>query len=203
MRTMKPLSTFSLLAFFSLPACFAIWYFLSILFVAPLASILDASMTTWMTPVIAQIEQDGNRILVILQLVDPGSGQEETSTALMKFYVHPLDYSYGVPLYSSLLIASPGVPRTKILKWTAGVCILFTVSVLAMATLIIKAILFDTSPALVMQLGWPSWTTRPVEFSYNFSYLILTPVAPIAIWTVQFRNKLQLLVGVERSTPRE
>jgi hypothetical protein len=200
---MNPISRFALLVFLWLPFCFAAWYFLSILFVTPIAAALDQLMPMWLPSMAIQIAQDGNRILVVLELSAQKPGQLAESTVMARFHAYPLDYSYGIALYTAMLMASATTTRTKIIRWILGVTALLLISVSGVAAHILKVIFFETLPQLGVPFTWPLWTGNMIILAYKLTYLLFTPVAPIAIWMVQFRNDLHSWTGVDEGIPRQ
>ncbi|MGB5830758.1 MAG: exosortase H-associated membrane protein, partial [Thiohalocapsa sp.] len=171
---------FAVTVLFWLPLCFAVWYFLSILFVAPIASILDAVMTTSWPSLIVQVEQDGNRLLVTLQVVLQQSAQSEPRTALVKFHAHPLDYCYGIALYSALVLASTRQARRRLIKWIVGLLLLFVIAMMGITAQMIEVIIFQSLPQVGAPVDWSPIAYNTAAIAYKMTYLVLTPVAPIA-----------------------
>ncbi|EGV19322.1 exosortase H-associated membrane protein [Thiocapsa marina] len=199
---MSPVGRFALKVGLWLPVCYGVWYFSSIISVIPLASVLDMFMT-WLLPnLIGGIEPAGNKLLVTTQLSVPHPDAATTMVGLIRFETHPLDYGYCVPLYTALVLASPGDHRRKVFVWLVGMAILFVVQLFGVSTGIMKILAFHIDGAAREQLAFSPAGYELLALAFKFGYLILPPISPILLWIVQFRSFLSDLTGAESSRKR-
>lgn len=194
---MSPVGRFALKVGLWLPICYGVWYFSSIFSVIPLASVLDTLMT-WIFPtLIGGIEPAGNQLLVTTQLTVPHPDATNAMIGLIRFETHPLDYGYCVPLYTALVLASPGEDRRKVFLWLVGMTILFVVQLFGVATSITKILAFHIDGSAREQLAFSRAGYELLALAFKFGYLILPPISPILLWIVQFRSFLSNLTGLE------
>lgn len=187
---MSPLNKFLLQVLLWLPICFAAWYFLSILFTGPLASIVGALMT-WIYPaIIERVAQDGNGLIVITHLVVSMSADDGGAAGEILFELNPLKYGYCVPLYTALVLATPGDYGTKVMRWLIGNIILLAVQVFGVSAEILKLLAFEVGDEASAMLGFSAWGYEAVALAYQLGSLILPPVVPIMIWFGQFQDAL-------------
>ncbi len=198
---MSALNGFILRVLLWLPVCFGAWYFLSILFTAPLASLVDALMT-WLFPaLIERVEQVGNALSVItrIQVSAPSGGGEATGDLL--FDLNPLKYGYCVPLYTALVLATPAEDGAKILRWVIGMSILLAVQVFGIGTEILKILAFDIGGEQARELmGFSAWGYEGLALAYQLGFLILPSVVPIMTWFGQFQDALPEMVASQPSS---
>lgn len=191
---MSPVGRFALKVGLWLPICFAGWYFFSILSIIPLALVLDTLMT-WLVPnLIGAIEVAGNQLLITTQLTAPHPDPSKDLLGLIFFETQPLEYGYCVPLYTALVLASPGEDGRKLFLWLVGMTILFVVQLFGVATGITKILAFHIGGAAREQLVF---SREHLALAYQFGYLILPPISPILLWLVQFRSFLSDLTGLD------
>lgn len=192
---MRSLSRFFLRVLLWFPVSFGAWYFLSILFTSPLASIVDALMTWTFPSIIERVLQHGNQLTVITRMVvsaDVGGG---AATGDILFDLNPLKYGYCVPLYTGLLLATPGEDLPKTRRWLVGMMILLGVQVFGISTEILKLLAFEIGEEARTALGFSAWGYEGLALAYQLGFLILPPVAPIAIWFGQFQDALGHVIG--------
>jgi len=179
---------FALWAAFWLPITFGGWYFSSILFVMPLADILSLLSTTLLPQLISAVEPDGNHLLVILTLEAQDTSTGTLRTGEMLFKLNPLIYGYSIPLYTALVLASPGEDGRRLAAWLIGAVVLLLVQALCIQSQILKVVAIDLAQETRSLLGFPNWGYEAVALFYQLGYLILPSVTPIGLWLFQFRG---------------
>jgi hypothetical protein len=171
-----------------LPLCFAAWYHLSILFVVPISTALEAILSLLVPSATTDVAAYGNRLEVSLLLAG-GPANRAGAMAEASFHLHPLDYCYGIALFSALSLSVPGSGNERALKWMYGVGILFAIAIIGVASQALKIIVFDIIPQAGTSLGWTVLGYNALGFLYKFMYLIVTPLAPVALWLWQYRAR--------------
>jgi hypothetical protein len=191
---MKPLNRFFLHVLLWLPICFGAWYYSSILVTAPLAWVLNQVMTGLFPTIIEHVQQYGNHLTIITRLVMEAPNAYGPASGDLLFEVNPLTYSYSIPLYTALLLATPDEESEKMGRWLIGMLVLFAVQVFGLSTSILKTLAFLNEDARG-RLGFSPWGYDLVALTYQFGYLILPPVTPIVIWFGQFQRSFGALSG--------
>lgn len=199
---MSPVGRFALKVGLWLPICYGVWYFSSIFSVIPLAAVLDTLMTGLLPNLIGGVEPAGNQLLVTTRLSVPHPDAATTLVGLIRFETQPLDYGYPVPLYTALVLASPGDDRRKVFLWLVGMAILFVVQLFGVTTGIMKILAFHIDGAAREHLPFSPAGYELLALAFKFGYLILPPTSPILLWLVQFRSFLSDLTGIEPAGKR-
>ena len=185
---------FALWTAFWLPICFAAWYFSSILFTAPLAGIVDW-LSTLLPQIVSAVESDGNELLVVLALEARGPGGEVLPGGELLFEINPLIYGYSIPLYTALLLASPGSEARKLVAWLTAMVVLFLVQSVCIESEILKTVAITLHQQTQSLLTLPRWGYEAIAIFYQLGYLILPSVTPIALWLLQFRGFVVEMAG--------
>ncbi len=192
---MSALNRFLLQVLLWLPVCFGGWYYFSILFTTPLASIVDALMT-WVFPaLIERVAQDGNALTVVSRLVVSVEAGGGATTGDIVFELNPLKYGYCVPLYTALVLALPGEEAGRTMRWVVGMIVLLAVQVFGVSMEVLKVLVFDIGKEAREILGFADWGYEGLALAYQLGFLILPPVVPIAIWFGQFQDVLPDVIG--------
>lgn len=192
---MNPLSRFVLRVVVWLPICFAGWYFSSILWTLPVAQ-GSSAISAWLFPdLIAGLYQSGNRLQVVSAFSVPMPDQGAGAVGELVFAINPLSYGYSIPLYTALVLASPGEDSTRAARWLVATLLLFAFQILGVLTNVLKILLLDLQSESTAVLSLPGWGNEGLAIAYQFGYLILPPVAPIVLWVGQFQDQLAALTA--------
>lgn len=178
-----------------LPVCYGVWYFCSIMFIPPFAMMLDWILSGSFPLLIDSIEANGNRLLVLTRISVEHPEQAPGLVGLLRFEQRPLDYGYCVPLYSALLLASPGEEWERAWSWIWGMLILLLVQLLGVGTDILKMLAFDAGLGADERLGLSPFARDALALVAYFSYLVLPALAPILLWAAQFQSFVMSLAG--------
>ena len=199
---MSPIGKFTLKALIWLPLCFGAWYFLSILFVLPVAAALDGLMSWAFPDLVRAIKPDGNAVSITTQLTALQADLGAAVKADVVFTVNPLIYGYCVPFYTALVLAAPGHDSKTFGYWIIGMLILFLVQLFGLAAEITKVLAFNINDEARERLGFSALGYEGLALVYQFGYLILPVVSPVLIWISQFRHQLpQLIQPVTTTRP--
>jgi hypothetical protein len=189
----NPVTRFAFWVLFWLPLCFGAWYFATILIAVALATALDVSMTWILPAVVAGVVPQGNDLLVLLRVEALDSASQAVASASVM--AHPVDavkYGYGIPLYTALLLASPGGESEKMARWLIGMAILLLVQWFGLAAEILKDLVFSLEMARE-RLASSELSREILGITYQLGYLILPSLTPILVWSLQFRRYIREL----------
>ncbi len=195
----SPVSRFFWTVVFLLPFTFAAWYFMGILLTMPVAALVELVMRGLFPHAISGIEQHGFLLDILTRFSPPNLPQGE-----LTFRINPMIYGYSMPLYTAILLATPGKEGAKWRHWIIGILILYLVQVFGVCFDILKTLLFEMGGDVARQMHLTAqWQLDAVALGYQFGYLILPAVAPIAIWIAFHRPFIATLApGLsERLTP--
>jgi hypothetical protein len=178
-----------------LPLTFAAWYYMAIVIISPLTHVVDWLMTALFPQAISAVEQRGAILDVVTRFAPPPiPGLPPRRVGELVFELNPLIYGYSVPLYTALVLATPGKENTKWGNWTLGILLLFPVQVWGVCFDILKTLLFRLDTEVGGQLGFAHWQIEGVALGYQFGSLILPAVTPVVLWIAFHRSYLATLV---------
>ena len=182
---LSPVKTFLLKVLLWMPVCFAAWYYMRGVIGVPTFLGVKTVMTGLLPDIIRNVEFQGHLVNVVLQFTPekvPGLQLPPGQVAEMVFSVNSLMYGYSIPLYTGLLLASPGTEREKWFRWFAGFTILVLVQIWGVSFDILKTLLFNLDPAISASLDFSPLQKELAVLGYQFGYLILPAVSPLVIW---------------------
>ncbi len=195
----SPVSKFFWTVVFLLPFTFAAWYFMGILLTTPVVGGVKLLMTSLFPHAIAGIEQHGYLLNIVTGFSPPNMSQGE-----LVFSLNPLIYGYSMPLYTAILLATPGKEGEKWFHWIVGMLILFVAQLWGVCFDILKTLLFTMGQDIASQMHFDAqWQLDAVALGYQFGYLVLPAVAPIVIWIAFHRPFIATLAPglAQRLTP--
>ncbi len=137
---------------------------------------------------IQSVTQVGHQIQVSVYLAVPDltaqlSGGSAGGMVLEgKFLVNALKYGYCIPLFTALLLATPGLWWRKVKIWLMGLLILQLVQAWGVSFEVLKILLFDQCPQAPGMLGYGFLSLNGTGLAYQFGFLILPAVSPVVIW---------------------
>jgi hypothetical protein len=199
-NALNPVAGFILRVVIWLPVCLAGWYYLAPSLVFPVALLSDWVLTASFPDVIHGVEQLGDRLDIVTLLPLPASlskGLQPGSSGDLVFSMNPLIYSYGLPLFTALAIASPEHPSDEDIKWSNwlwGLPLLLVAQVWGVCFDVLKTLLYTLGPEVSQRMAFSSIEMDGVALGYQLGYLILPSVLPMTIWVVQYRSYLAEMV---------
>jgi len=124
-------------------------------------------------------------------VVDPPPGEN------LGFLSNPLSYSYSLPVFAALALATP--PPRAWWRLGAGLGILLIVELGSMLATLLKTLAFDVGAAFVAQQHWGVAERSAVAMAYQFGSLLLPMVMPVVLWLGLYRAFLgELVPALER-----
>lgn len=171
----EPLAGFILRALLWLPACFAVWY-LSAPWHASLAGLLARLVLgVYHDGLVTAIEQPGLNLAFVTNLVvHPVPGQD----AILVPEVNPLLYTYGLPFFAALMLAT----RSRVWMLAAGACALLPFQAWGIAFDFLVQVGMKLGPEVATQAGVTGWQREAVAIGYQLGTLILPSLVPVLLW---------------------
>lgn len=198
--TISPLRQFVLAAMLWLPACFALWALWATLIVWPVAGVTDWVLPHLLPDAIAGVELAGPKLEVETKLLTQADASGRVGAMVLE--VAPLIYAWCLPLFVGLAMATPLSWRHRFVQLLIGLPVLWVVVCWGATFDVLKLLAFDAGPLgqAAVQVG--GWSLDAIALGYQFGYLILPAVTPVALWIVLNREFLEGLVGW-RGEPRD
>jgi len=168
-----------------LPAAFFAWFYMAPTIMLPIAFLSDLFMTSIFPNVIAAVESTGYELDIVTQFAPPGGTPATVPGAQvgqLVFTINGLLYGYGLPLFTALVLSSPGGEKVKWFRWTVGVMVLILTQVWGISFDIMKTLAFQSGIEIREQLGFTRLQMESIGLGYQFGYLILPAVTPLVLW---------------------
>lgn len=182
----RPLLLFTTKVFALLPACFLAWHYLNAFIAGPSAALAKMILNAWLPELIAEVSLRNTDLLVMSHFGEVGGRvmPAEQADNQLAFPINTRVLSYSIAFFTALHFASGLGARWGSYAW----------SLLALWTLI--AIGLVSTAAKDLMLAMPEMfldlkQTPPadaVALLYQFSALIVPPLAPILIWAYAARE---------------
>jgi hypothetical protein len=187
------------LSLLALLALMVPWYYMANGLAAP-AIELAGSLMHFFYPTWAEGVQRTGTVGVLLTRVGvyiPQQGQ--MLLADMTPEVNFLKYGYAVVLLWAMLLASR--PPKWLIKIAIGTVVLVPVQAMSLCFHWLRDIAFQGGPKAQMTTHIVGWQLEAIAFAYQFSFLVLTPLAPVIIWLLLDKDFLKQLWVQETSKP--
>ncbi|MET0027125.1 MAG: exosortase H-associated membrane protein [Candidatus Thiodiazotropha sp.] len=197
----SPVTRFVLGVLFWLILCLFVWSALAPAISWPLAVLADLLMGLLFSDQIASVELLGRQLEVVTRIPLPAELLAQYPAGMagdLVVGVNPLIYSYGLPLFSALVLATPGSESMKWRQWLTGVPLLYIGQTWGVVMDVLKTLLFSLGAETAAHFGSAALLHEAVALGYQLGALILPPVLPLAIWIVMNRAFLMNLVGQEQ-----
>jgi hypothetical protein len=177
--------------------CLILWYFWAPVLNWPLVQLTDLILTAFLPDIIAEVVPLGASMDVITRLPVAQEVRAQIPAGIhgdLVFTVNPLIYSAGFPLYTALLIATPGEDSLKWRRWIVGAFILLLAQTWGVCFEILKTLLFNLGSEVNRALAFSTMQTELTGLAYQLGYLILPTVLPVAVWVIQNRTFILKLI---------
>lgn len=216
----SPLRQFILTAMFWLPAMFFLWFALSSVVAFPVIHLTGAILLGWMPDLVTSMTQDYYHAL-FTYVADVGGvvGLPSTKLAVEEQRSNVLVYCYGLPLLFGLVMATPLNWRRTFLQLGIGFALLSGMQTFGLLGEVLKTMAFGVGPAVQAALASMEYSAVApaagaaaeqhmhaalathglsldlIALAYQFGYLVLPAVMPVALWILMNPRFLEALVG--------
>lgn len=184
-----------------LPVCLGLWYWKAEWFATPPA-LATGWFVHYLFPGWVESVEWGNRTLTVLTRLkmDSVAGAQPGQYAVMVPELNPLAYTYGLPLFAALVLASGESKR--LLKLAIGLVALIPFQVWSITFDLLKQVAVTAGPGIAAQVTFTRTETEGVVLAYQLGALILPTLAPVGIWLALNRQFIPILM-LEGAIQRE
>lgn len=190
---LSPLRQFILAAMLWLPACFAIWAALVSAILWPVARIAEFVLQRLLPRSIEAIEQNGAVFEIVTRILTEPDASGRVGQMVLT--AAPMVYAWCLPLFAGLVMAAPISGRQRLLQFAIGIPVLWLVVCWGAVFDALYLLQFKAGPLGAAALQLQGWSAEGVGLGYQFGYLILPAVTPVAMWILLNARFLEELVG--------
>ena len=219
-KAKSPLRPFVLTALFWLPAMFCLWFVLKSAVVFPVIRLTGWVLQAWMPELVLSVEQDYHEIVYAYAADVSGvAGLPTAKLAVEEQRTNVLIYCYGVPLLFGLIMATPLNWRRTWLQLGVGFSVLVLVQSFGLIGEVLKTMALGVGAAVQTALASMNYgsvaaaagaaaqehmnqalaahglSADMIALLYQFGYLVLPAVTPVALWILMNPKFLETLVG--------
>jgi hypothetical protein len=189
----NPLYAFFLKAALWLALCLALWYWKAEWFNSPPAMVSGWILRELFPRWVEAVEWSQRTVSLVTSLRVPmAPGVNEGKVAVMVAEANPLLYTYGLPLFAALLLASGEAKRWR--KLMLGALVLIPFQAWGICFDLLKQVAITAGPAVAAQTGFSPWQRESIALGYQLGTLILPTVAPVALWLALNRQFIPALM---------
>ena len=170
-----------------LPSFFFAWYQTMAWTVPALAALLKPLLGISWPDTFVEIEAAGKKLVVIARLAAETSSPGRTLKAVV---LNPIDYSYGIPLFAGLAIATSATWKQHLSRLLPGLTILTIGICFSVLASLLFMFQFDSGFERLQLLGSPSANDTLVRYIHFLGFQMTPRVLPIALWILLYRNSL-------------
>ena len=191
--TLSPLRQFVLAAALWLPACFTLWAVFAGVIVWPIAHLTDIVLGSAFGELISGVVQTGAMMEIETRLQTAAAPGERVGVLVLEN--NPLVYAWCLALFAGLVMATPLERRQWLGQLAIGIPVLLLTSTWGAVFDVLKLLTFDAGPLGAAAIARLGMAPDAVALGYQFGYLILPAVTPVALWVLLNRAFLEQLVG--------
>ena len=178
-----------------LPLSFFIWFAFASPLVWPVIQMAKLAMLTLWPSLISDIVQNGHSMEVTTRiLVNQVAPDGRSGIGELILVQNPLLYGYSLPLFSGLAMATPLGFRRRLVHFAVALSVIWVAQALGVVAETLKVLAFDSGPPGANAITAAGIAPDPVALAYQFGYLILPAVVPVALWLGLNREFIQSLV---------
>jgi hypothetical protein len=187
-----------------LPLSFFIWFAFASPLVWPVIHMAKVSMLAFWPSLFSDIAQNGHSMEVTTRvLVNQTAPDGRSGIGELVLIQNPLLYGYSLPLFSGLAMATPLGFRRRLVQFAIALTVIWLAQAFGVVAETLKVLAFDSGAPGANAVTAAGISPNPVALAYQFGYLILPAVTPIALWVGLNRDFIESLVhpAEEPATP--
>jgi hypothetical protein len=182
--TQPSLGRFVLRTFLWLAPCFAAWYFSAHYSTAAAGALARLWVDLFNSNIVSALEQPAVNLVFVTTLeIHPATGQ----AAVVLAEVNPLLYTYGLPLFLALMLAT----RARWWKIAIGAIALLPFQAWGIAFDFLMQVGMQLGYEVAREAGFSAAQREVIALGYQLGALILPTLAPVVAWAIFSRRFIE------------
>ncbi|MBX3690816.1 exosortase H-associated membrane protein [Dokdonella sp.] len=191
----SPLREFGLKAVLWLPLAFFLWFVLAEALVWPVIRMAGVVLTSLWPDLFGQIGQHGHFMETGTRvLVDQVDAQGRGGIGELVLRQNPMIYGYSLPLFAGLAMAAPLDMGQRLLQFGVAFAAIWLTQSFGLVAESLKLLAFDSGPVGASAIKRAGIPANAIALAYQFGYLILPALMPVALWLGLNRDFVMTLV---------
>jgi exosortase/archaeosortase len=191
----SPIRGFGLRAVLWLPLSFFVWFAFSSPLVWPVVQMAKLSLLSIWPTLFSDVVQNGHGMEVTTRLlVNQVAPDGRSGIGELVLVQNPMLYGYSLPLFSGLAMATPISVRRRLAHFAIALAVIWMAQALGVVAESFKMLAFDSGAAGANAVIGAGISADSIALAYQFGYLILPAVVPVALWIGLNRAFIESLV---------
>lgn len=207
--TSNPIREFALKALLWLPLSFVLWFWFAPLLVWPAVLIAKPVLLGLWGDVFGAVSLGGElhdasgRILAragylvsltSVPVVIPAGADGPGGVGVLEPTINPMVYGYALPLFAGLAMATPVTARRRAAQFALALAVIWLAQGFGIVAESLKTLAFDAGDSGAALVANAGIAPDAVALAYQFGYLILPAVVPVALWIGLNRPFMECLI---------
>jgi hypothetical protein len=207
---------FMLSAVLWLPLMFFLWFWFAGPLVWPVIQLAKLALLKFWPQLFAGVAQGADLLDAHGHvLAHPGYLMQLTTTVMVNLApagaapqlgfieptINPMIYGYSLPLLVGLVMATPLLPRQRLLQCAVGIPLIWAAQAFGAVSESLKAVAIDAGPLGAEAAQRAGLSLNLIALCYQFGYLILPSLLPAVLWIVLNRRFIEALTGRDAAEP--
>ncbi len=206
---LSPIREFGLRAVLWLPLAFVLWFAFSSPLMWPVVQISKLALLGLWPNLFSDLQPGGEiydstgKVLAwsgylvqvstkILTLMNDGSGR--SGIAYLEPVLNPMVYGYSLPLFAGLAMATPIPILRRLLQFTLAFAVVWLAQSFGVVAEALKVVAFSSGEPGAQAIAKTGLPLEGIALAYQFGYLILPAVVPVALWIGLNRDFIEQLI---------
>lgn len=205
----SPIRDFALKAVLWLPLCFVLWFALAPLLVWPALLLAKPVLLGALGDLFGaaalggELHDESGRVLArvghLVSLTSvpvtiPAGPGGAGGVGVLEPTINPLVYGYALPLFAGLALATPVAARRRTVQFGLALVVIWSAQAFGIVAESLKTLAFDAGEAGAGLVAAAGFAPGAIALAYQFGYLILPAVVPVALWIGLNRGFIERLV---------
>jgi hypothetical protein len=206
----NPVREFGLRAVLWLPLAFVVWFWLAPFWVWPAVAIArHVLLGTW-GALFSAVAQGGElldaaghviaragylvQLTTTVMVTVPAGPGGPGGVGVLEPTINPMVYAYSLPLFGGLAMATPLSTRRRLLQLAIALIVIWIAQAFGIVAESLKTIAIDSGNEGAAAAARAGLAPNAIALAYQFGYLILPAVVPVALWVGLNRAFIESLV---------
>jgi len=128
---------------------------------------------------------------------------EGNATGQLAFDINPLKYTYGLPLFLALSLASLGKCSDKFFGLAVALILITVAQVWGLCFDIIRHLLFEFNGVYAAYFKFSSITQNMISLGSQLGFLLMPALVPIVLWAVIEKQTLDKMLSSEQAQEKD
>lgn len=169
-----------------LPAAFIIWHALGSVVAAPVVWVAGELLRWWLPELVSEVTLDGTRMIIAAAVGELNGAILPAAQAgnQLGFQLDTRTLTYSIPFYAALHFATP--MESTLERFARGLLILWLLIAIGLVCTALKDLMLTLGETFFALSTVPP--AAAIALTYQFSVLMVPPVAPVLLWAFEARN---------------